>query len=181
MNTDECGLKLLFPTVFPAVIQTQRWSTLAHGSSSASPSPSSCWFSPGCGCTSFSSAASECPFEDLCVCAVLLVAVLMVTGRGVITEVGLLLAHISMLSLWTHVILLPVCCWGYSLKSTKRPYQVTVWLILLLLSVCSASEKPAHSVRNAKPGERCCQRGGSTRSTQSWDPSGVCQSWNDAK
>lgn len=43
-----------------------------------------------------------------------------------------------------------------------------------LFCVCSASGKRARGVRNAKPGERCCRRRGSMRSTPNWDPSGVC-------
>lgn len=43
----------------PASIQPQRWSTSGPGSSSASPSPSSCWSSAGSGCTGCSWAASE--------------------------------------------------------------------------------------------------------------------------
>lgn len=152
-TTDECGLKLLFPTVFPAVIQTQRWSTLAHGLSSASPSPSSCWFSPGCGCTSFSSAASECPFEDLCVCTMLLVAVLMVTGRGVITEVGLLLAHISMLSLWTHSN--PAACMLLRLQLEKHKATVSGHRVVdLVVAVCVFSFRETCSLSKKRKTRR---------------------------
>lgn len=51
-------------SLFSVVTQMQRWSTLARGSSSASLLPSSCWSSPGCGCTFYSLAASEYTLQN---------------------------------------------------------------------------------------------------------------------
>lgn len=79
-ETDWLSCQSTCLSVFPVVIQMQKWSTLARGSSSASPLPSSCWSSPGCGCTSSFSAASECSL-----CVIYRLVLLMVTSRCVIT------------------------------------------------------------------------------------------------